>query len=51
MPSVNKDEDKKSFIQRCISVVKKENPGMENDQAVAICFSKWEQYNKKKGSK
>jgi HK97 family phage major capsid protein len=40
MPNPGKKEDKNEFMKRCVSMVMDE--GKEQDQAVAICMSKWE---------
>jgi hypothetical protein len=43
MPTPNGSESKKDFIERCIPILVKE--GKPQDQAVAICYSKWERKN------
>lgn len=43
MPTPMKGEDKNEFIGRCIPILKDE--GKEQDQAVAICYSMWEERN------
>lgn len=48
MPTPNKGENKKDFLARCIPAVIKEE-GKPQDQAVAICYSLWD--NKSKNSK
>jgi nicotinamide riboside kinase len=48
MPSPRKKESKNSFISRCIRQLRSEN--YKQDQAVAICESKWENRNKKNAS-
>lgn len=47
MPTPNEGESQKDFVGRCIPIVKSESPGMENKQAVAICFSKFREHTKK----
>ena len=44
-PTPGADESREDFIQRCIPIVMKDNPGMENEQAVAICYSMWKNKN------
>lgn len=39
MPEPGKNEKQDEFIGRCIPILIKE--GRKQDQAVAICFSKW----------
>ena len=39
VPSPGKDEDKETFISRCISA--EVDAGREQDQASAICYDKW----------
>lgn len=41
-PAPKPNEPREEFVSRCISIVLDENPGMETDQAVAICNSIWE---------
>lgn len=40
MPQPTKDEKKQDFISRCVSILLKE--GKKKDEAIAICFSLWE---------
>ena len=47
MPTPRPDEDKSSFISRCIPFVSKENPNRPNEQNVAVCYSIWERHIKK----
>ena len=51
MPKPSENESKEEFISRCVSMVKEEGTAKDNEQAVAICFSMWEQHQKnhKKG--
>lgn len=46
MPKPNKGESKKDFISRCIPMLIKE--GKEQDQAVAVCSSIWEEKDQSK---
>lgn len=46
MPTVNPNEDRKSFVARCIPIVIKE--GAEKDHAVAKCFGIFRQHKKRK---
>ena len=46
MPNVRKGEDKTAFVSRCIGELMGE--GSEQGQAVAICYSMWEEDKKKK---
>jgi hypothetical protein len=46
MPTPGKNETEKEFIGRCIPFMLKEKPGMEQDQAVAICYSIWREDKK-----
>lgn len=48
MPTPNKDESKDDFIDRCIPIVMNEEEDRSSEQAVAMCYSYWEE-NKKKG--
>jgi hypothetical protein len=45
MPKPNRNETKQEYITRCIPYMI-ENEGKERDQAVAMCYSFWEQYQK-----
>ena len=44
MPKPGKKETKSEFIQRCIRQVSSE--GVPQDQAIAMCYSMWEQKSK-----
>lgn len=46
-PEPRTDENREDFLERCIPQTLRDNPGMDNDQAVAICNSIW----KNKGGK
>ena len=46
MPKPNKGETQKDFIARCIPYLKKEEPGIETDQAVAKCYGIWKESKK-----
>ena len=48
MPTPNKKESKKDYIQRCVPIVLDEGTAKDSKQAVAICSSMWEQDKKKK---
>jgi len=41
IPFPKDKEDKNSYISRCVSFVKNEDPNMENEQAVTICMDNW----------
>ena len=43
MPIPEKNENKQDFVKRCIPIVLKEGTAKDNDQAIAICNSMWEQ--------
>ena len=45
MPEIKEGETKQQWLGRCIPYMLDENPDMEKDQAVAICYS---MYNKSK---
>jgi hypothetical protein len=47
MPSVKPGESEKDFVSRCIPIVMREHEGMENKQAVAICYSIYKNKDKK----
>jgi len=49
MPNPKKFKNKKSFLDSCIPQVVDE--GKDQDQAVAICNSMWDNRNKKSKSK
>lgn len=51
MPDIQPNDTEKTWIPRCIAVTLKENPKMKQDQAVAICYSKWREHQKKKNTK
>ena len=46
MPEVRKGENKNTFISRCIPKELTDNPGMKQNQAIAICYSKFRVRNK-----
>lgn len=46
MPDPSEGETEKDFMERCVPEVVKE--GKPQDQAVAICYSKWENKDKPK---
>lgn len=45
MPSPHKDESKNSFMDRCMKNKDIKRESKNNDQAVAICLSKWRKRN------
>jgi len=45
MPEPGMDEEKSDFMKRCIPMVLEDGTAADNDQAVAICMSKWEHRN------
>ncbi|MFA5025443.1 MAG: hypothetical protein WC503_02990 [Candidatus Shapirobacteria bacterium] len=47
MPSVKPGESEKDFVSRCIPIVMHEHEGMENKQAIAICYSLYRNKDKK----
>jgi hypothetical protein len=47
MPKPRKNESQESFIARCVTQVIRE--GKEQQQAVAICYSMWNEYKGKAG--
>ena len=49
MPEPNANEKESEFIARCVPIVMKDNPKMDNKQAVAVCFSTWREKRKKEG--
>jgi len=51
MPRLRPGESRKSFVGRCIPIVKDEGTAKSNDQAVAICFSMYRQQKRKKRRK
>lgn len=42
IPTPNEDESRDEFVERCMEAIGDEN---EEDQALAICFDKWEERN------
>jgi hypothetical protein len=50
MPTPNKKEKKKDFIDRCIPVVIKDGNAKDNKQAVAVCNSIWSEHLKESES-
>jgi HK97 family phage major capsid protein len=42
MPEPGEAETQEAFMERCISMVMEDGTAEDNDQAVAICMSKWE---------
>jgi len=46
IPSPNKDEKKKEFIPRCISIVAHVDTKRPHDQVVAMCYSAWSDAHK-----
>lgn len=47
MPEPSEGESKEDFVKRCIPVVLDDGSAENNDQAVAMCYSMWEQSKKK----
>jgi hypothetical protein len=43
IPTPEKDEERSSFMSRCVSFLVKE--GKSSDQASAICYDKWNNKN------
>jgi len=49
MPTPNEDESRDDFVSRCIPIVLGDGTAEDQDQAVAICNSMWEEANKEQG--
>jgi len=47
MPKPRKRESKDEFISRCVEVVMHEGTTSDPKQAVAICYSIWDEHKKK----
>lgn len=47
IPTPNKDEDKNSFVSRCMSNDTMEKEYKDNDQRVAICLTQFRRKNPK----
>jgi hypothetical protein len=47
IPTPNKDEDKNSFVSRCMSNDTMEKEYKDNDQRVAICLAQFRRKNPK----
>lgn len=47
MPEPSEGESKEDFVKRCIPAVLDDGSAENNDQAVAMCYSMWEQSKKK----
>lgn len=47
MPTPRNDEDRQQFVERCVPVVLDDGTARDQDQAVAVCNSLWEQHRKK----
>ncbi len=48
LPSPQKDEEKETFISRCIKEMESEKERFpQKNQRVAICYSQWDKYNEK----
>jgi hypothetical protein len=47
IPNPNKDEDKNSFVSRCMSDEKMKSEYKDNDQRVAICLTQFRRKNPK----
>lgn len=43
MPTPNEGESQKDFVARCIPIVLEDETAEDNDQAVAVCNSMWEE--------
>jgi hypothetical protein len=48
MPKPRKNETEESFIARCVPEVIRE--GRDQQQAVAVCYSTWNQHRGKSGA-
>lgn len=46
MPTPEPNETRSHFVGRCIPYVKKEEPSIETDHAVAKCHGIWEQHKR-----
>lgn len=42
MPTPREDETQEAFIARCIPIVLEDGTATDNEQAVAVCYSMWE---------
>ena len=49
MPNPNEEESEEQFVSRCIPIVIKEGTAKDNEQAAAICHSKYKQSKKLAG--
>lgn len=47
MPIPKKGETRQEFMGRCVPMRHGEHPSEKNDKSVAICFSVWEEHQKK----
>jgi hypothetical protein len=45
-PTPKEDESKDDFIERCIPIVLEDGTAENNEQAVAVCMSMWEEKDK-----
>src|SRR6056297_1458006 len=50
LPKPRKDEDKDTFIKRCMSSASIQNEFNTNDQKLAVCNAIWDSSNKKEES-
>lgn len=50
MPTPNKDEKESEFMERCVPIVLKDGSAKDQDQAVAMCTSMFEEWQKKRGA-
>lgn len=48
MPERRKNEKLSSYVSRCMSVVKKENPSLTQDQALGKCYGMGKSFWKRK---
>lgn len=48
MPTPNEGESESDFVSRCIPIVIEDGSAEDQDQAVAMCYSYWEQAKKEK---
>jgi hypothetical protein len=48
---VKPNETQKEFVSRCIETEMKNGATKDNRQAAAICYSKWQNRNKKQENK
>ena len=51
LPKPKDNESEKDYVARCIPVVKNDKPDWKQNQAVAVCFSEYGRFKKKKSIK